>query len=304
MSKKFYTRKEAADILGVHPQSVSNYAAKGLLHEVRSGNYVKFIKEEVDALSTIPAIHSYEEIRAKAEEVEAKELELLANMTRRLEERTAEFKDLFTNGHPERWYRYRELVLQVVRLAADEALKQNEKEILWSVLELDTLQEVADRFQLTRERIRQVFEKALRHVINFRDIATSRYEAANKTIEDLKKEITGLRAQVMALEHPELGKPAAEAVSELEKFRDAYPFNQKLKDIGLSVRSLNCMRACEIETVGELVALKMTEITKCRNFGRKSLNELQELLCKMNLEFGMWRNPDYDYSYLRRKSNA
>ena len=159
MSKKFYTRKEAADILGVHPQSVSNYAAKGLLHEVRSGNYVKFIKEEVDALSTIPAIHSYEEILAKAEEVEAKELELLANMTRRLEERTAEFKDLFTNGHPERWYRYRELVLQVVRLAADEALKQNEKEILWSVLELDTLQEVADRFRLTRERIRQVFEK-------------------------------------------------------------------------------------------------------------------------------------------------
>lgn len=304
MSSKFYTRKEAADVLGVSPQSISNYAAKGLLTEVRCGSYIKFSREEVDTLNSLPAFRTVEEISAKVEELEAKERELLEETTARLNQRAQEFKNLFCDGYPERWVRYRTLMFQLAEMAAGEALNQREAQVLWAVLELDTLQEVADRFQLTRERIRQIYEKALRHILKFHDIATQRYDAAIETIEDLKKENGGLKAAIYALEHPELGKPATECVSEAEKFSSTYPFNIKLNDIGLSVRSLNCMRACEIETVGELVALKMTELSKCRNFGRKSLNELYELLRKMNLDFGMWRNPDYDYSYLRKKSNA
>jgi DNA-directed RNA polymerase subunit alpha len=61
----------------------------------------------------------------------------------------------------------------------------------------------------------------------------------------------------------------------------------KLSDMDLSVRALNCLKTSEIEILADLVKLQRTELMKFRNFGRKSLTELDELLAKHNLSFGM-----------------
>lgn len=61
----------------------------------------------------------------------------------------------------------------------------------------------------------------------------------------------------------------------------------KLTDMGLSVRALNCLKSAEVETLGELVVFNKNDLLKFRNFGRKSLNELDELLQNLNLSFGM-----------------
>lgn len=61
----------------------------------------------------------------------------------------------------------------------------------------------------------------------------------------------------------------------------------KLVDMDLSVRALNCLKAAEVETIGELVALNKADLLKFRNFGRKSLTELEELVRNKGLEFGM-----------------
>ncbi len=61
----------------------------------------------------------------------------------------------------------------------------------------------------------------------------------------------------------------------------------KLSDMDLSVRALNCLKSAEVETLGELVQLHKTDLLKFRNFGKKSLSELDELLEKLNLSFGM-----------------
>lgn len=61
----------------------------------------------------------------------------------------------------------------------------------------------------------------------------------------------------------------------------------KLSDLGLSVRALNCLRAAEVETVGELVKFTRSELLKFRNFGKKSLTEIEELMEKLGLTFGM-----------------
>ncbi len=61
----------------------------------------------------------------------------------------------------------------------------------------------------------------------------------------------------------------------------------KLVDMDLSVRALNCLKAAEVETIGELVALNKADLLKFRNFGKKSLTELEELVRSKNLEFGM-----------------
>jgi len=61
----------------------------------------------------------------------------------------------------------------------------------------------------------------------------------------------------------------------------------KLTDLDLSVRALNCLKAAEVETLGDLVKYNKNDLLKFRNFGKKSLAELEELLDKMNLTFGM-----------------
>ena len=61
----------------------------------------------------------------------------------------------------------------------------------------------------------------------------------------------------------------------------------KLVDMDLSVRALNCLKSAEVETLGELVVFNKNDLLKFRNFGKKSLTELEELLTNLNLSFGM-----------------
>jgi DNA-directed RNA polymerase subunit alpha len=61
----------------------------------------------------------------------------------------------------------------------------------------------------------------------------------------------------------------------------------KLIDLDLSVRALNCLKAAEVETLGDLVKFNKNDLLKFRNFGKKSLTELDELLESMSLSFGM-----------------
>lgn len=62
---------------------------------------------------------------------------------------------------------------------------------------------------------------------------------------------------------------------------------QKLTDLDLSVRALNCLKAADVETLGQLVSYHRNDLLKFRNFGKKSLTELDEKLESLNLSFGM-----------------
>jgi DNA-directed RNA polymerase subunit alpha len=61
----------------------------------------------------------------------------------------------------------------------------------------------------------------------------------------------------------------------------------KLVDLDLSVRALNCLKAADVDTLGDLVKFNKNDLLKFRNFGKKSLTELEDLLEAMNLSFGM-----------------
>jgi len=61
----------------------------------------------------------------------------------------------------------------------------------------------------------------------------------------------------------------------------------KLMDLDLSVRALNCLKAADVETLGDLVTFNKNDLLKFRNFGKKSLTELEELVKTKGLEFGM-----------------
>jgi DNA-directed RNA polymerase subunit alpha len=83
---------------------------------------------------------------------------------------------------------------------------------------------------------------------------------------------------------------------EEEVDRDAERMYENLKrsveELELSVRSYNCLKNADIKTIGELVQKSEAEMLKTKNFGRKSLNEIKEILSEMGLSFGMKLDPE------------
>lgn len=83
-----------------------------------------------------------------------------------------------------------------------------------------------------------------------------------------------------------------EAKKEVEEFDESslhmrQLLKTKLVDMDLSVRALNCLKAADIETLGDLVSYNKNDLLKFRNFGKKSLTELEELVEGKGLQFGM-----------------
>lgn len=75
------------------------------------------------------------------------------------------------------------------------------------------------------------------------------------------------------------------------KYRNAYPFNLSIDDYGFSVRTRNCLvTRMNIQTIGDLVAWRKGDLRKCRNLGRKSLQEIEDCLYKLGLTWHMWDN--------------
>ncbi len=88
----------------------------------------------------------------------------------------------------------------------------------------------------------------------------------------------------ITLEAPE-ETDADEFDEEVLKMRQL--LKSKLVDMELSVRALNCLKSAEVETLGDLVKFNKNDLLKFRNFGKKSLTELDDLLLRLDLSFGM-----------------
>lgn len=90
--------------------------------------------------------------------------------------------------------------------------------------------------------------------------------------------------QNMILESQERGEP--EQVDE-ELLHMRKLLKTSLNDLDLSVRAYNCLKAADVRTLGDLVRLEISDMMKFRNFGKKSLAELEQLVAEKGLTFGM-----------------
>lgn len=88
-------------------------------------------------------------------------------------------------------------------------------------------------------------------------------------------------------EEEEAGDDEVEKETEEEKLKLFEKLNKHVNELELSVRSINCLQNANIGSIGELVQKTESEMLKTKNFGRKSLNELKEILDAMGLAFGM-----------------
>jgi len=101
---------------------------------------------------------------------------------------------------------------------------------------------------------------------------------AAKLLKDHLQLFIHLDEEIMVEEEPEVDE-------EVVKVRNL--LNMRVDELELSVRSSNCLRAANIQTIKDLVTKTESEMLKYRNFGRKSLNEISSILDEMDLSFGM-----------------
>jgi DNA-directed RNA polymerase subunit alpha len=85
----------------------------------------------------------------------------------------------------------------------------------------------------------------------------------------------------------ETAKPDEEETVDEEMLHMRKLLKTNLTDLDLSVRAYNCLKAADIKTLGDLASLDISDMMKFRNFGKKSLAELEQLMTEKNLNFGM-----------------
>ena len=268
MGKKL-TRKDAANRLRVEPQTITNWVKRGLLGGYCDKNSRRFYVNGDD-------VEKY-----------AEQYKMLSVSEETLKARTMEFQD-----------KERDVNTMFDMLLKDElSIKNvndcNLRECLMSLyMELSNRGErstsvitdflggygiayIANKHSLTRERIRQIVVKGLRAFVS--DVEKCQF-ALNEN-ERLKEEVQSLKSKLAV---------ALGANDKAEK-QMVIPtvFSTRLVDLNISVRSLNAMNKHDIKTVGDLVQHSISELLETRNFGKKSLSELDDLVQSLGLHWGM-----------------
>lgn len=268
---KLISKTEAAEQLGCSERKIEDWLQHGLLR----GHYIQRSKHSskpylyVDSDSIDAIQDSVEETRLLQVAV-TKENELLEQKLRDI--RGAARIDYFP---------VRTLLEKMLNAFYDtEFCPPRSIDIMRNIiLNGKSYQEVADDLGVSKSRIGQIFERETRRLAN--RLCWLRKAADDK--RTLQKENVALRQENEVLWAKVATYDAAEAAKmEQDALRRDF-LATPLKEFDLSVRALNCLKAAKINTVGDLTHHKRSDLLKFRNFGKKSLTELDEFLQRHEL---------------------
>lgn len=251
-------KKEAARRLGRSIRTINEWISQGVLntHLVKQTNYID--GDTVDALKDTEADVTHA-IQERQKIIEGIEKEIMAFRQRE---------------NFDKWP-VREAVITFV--AVLDVLADREKKVLIDVMEGCPYEDIGEGLGLTRERVRQIFLKSLRRIsasmVSYRQMLNETIEL-RRLRDEVREKDRELRRLRKMLNVPEQN-------SEECKLK-----NIKLVDMELSVRALNCLKSAQIYTIGDLLEYDRMDLLKFRNFGNKSLNELDDLLTRLGLKWG------------------
>lgn len=302
---KLMKLSDAAERLGVDRQTIENWAARGVLH-IKKDSKPHYVDSELieqiadfgsDVAASLKALQTIkEDYEHQAADIRKAKSEMMkewndVNDIRRYKNFCVESSirtDFFTS------------VLTLFVYSGD--LSQREASILSSLLHGESMDDIAQRFGLIRESIRQIALKAIRKANTLSSIK-ERFMSLDElqtTVQSQKIVINDLRSKLKIQEEQDaLAKQLSdEAVRNKFIENDALCtlLSRRLIDCDITVRSLNCVKSIDIETIGDLVKHSKLDLLKCRNFGKKSLTELSDFVDSLGLSFGM----DVDKIYCER----
>ena len=285
---RLLSRDEAALLLDVTPQTISNWVEKGVLKGHFVDRLLKIDKATIekyfDTLSDLAFIEK--RIFAAKRDLQLAEKELEKNL-----DDTRSAIHLLGKGVPA--YLLNEIFSAIIEASGDDVLKEREKTILTMLLEGKDVEFVAEEYGLTRSRIMQIVSKAVRKLATVKTFSELRREYKQLVFDNtnFQNVIEALQNRVKKLER--INNIDTAPVSEYDYLLGdkggtfTAMMNTPVYDLDISVRSLNCLKGADVDTLYDLVKCNKTDLMKFRNFGKKSLTELEDLLESLHLHFGM-----------------
>lgn len=285
---RLLSRDEAALLLDVTPQTISNWVEKGVLKGHFVDRLLKIDKATVekyfDTLSDLAFIEK--RIFAAKRDLQLAEKELEKNL-----DDTRSAIHLLGKGVPA--HLLNEIFSAIIEASGDDVLKEREKTILTMLLEGKDVEFVAEEYGLTRSRIMQIVSKAVRKLATVKTFSELRREYKQLVFDNtnFQNVIEALQNRVKKLER--INNIDTAPVSEYDYLLGdkggtfTAMMNTPVYDLDISVRSLNCLKGADVDTLYDLVKCNKTDLMKFRNFGKKSLTELEDLLENLHLHFGM-----------------
>ena len=282
MSKtKYISSSAAAKLAGVTTETIRNLCKAGTLQYQIRGILYYVSREDVKAYKeTIEAVHAattdIETYRAKLEQ-DATEL--------RIKHEDYHERMMFLDMFPKRIVATLELLKAVVYNYRDindehDCFDPRYADVVLAVLNGKPYREIAERMKLKEPSIAAIWRRALRkfaYTMNRIDVLEKEVARLNKEVENRESIILELNGKLDNQETPEH--------AEYNRMRNLLATD--VWDLDLSARVLNTLRNAEIKTLGDLVKLDRKYLTKYRNFGKKSLTELDELLDNNGLSWNM-----------------
>lgn len=285
---RLLSRDEAALLLDVTPQTISNWVEKGVLKGHFVDRLLKIDKATIekyfDTLSDLAFIEK--RIFAAKRDLQLAEKELEKNL-----DDTRSAIHLLGKGVPA--HLINEIFSVIIEASGDDVLKEREKTILTMLLEGKDVEFVAEEYGLTRSRIMQIVSHAVRKLATVKTFSELRREYKQLVFDNtnFQNVIEALQNRVKKLER--INNIDTAPVSEYDYLLGdkggtfTAMMNTPVYDLDISVRSLNCLKGADVDTLYDLVKCNKTDLMKFRNFGKKSLTELEDLLESLHLHFGM-----------------
>lgn len=279
------TRNDAAAYLGVDPQTITNWVNKGLLGGYNDKSSKRFW---VNADDVKKYSEKYKMLSVSENLLDREQKELLAS-ERKV---NAKMQMLMHDALNVSSFSYDKIggsLCALLELTSQGGMR--EKKIMQAFFNGDRISNIAEELELSRERVRQIVVKAIR-----------KFNYAIKELADLKQENNSLKEEIKNVKMQLIMQEGEEE----EQSEDVPPsvFSIRLVNCNLPVRVLNVTKAADIDTIGDLVQYSKFEMVKFRNFGKKSLMQLDEFIHEMGLEWGMDKAKIYARGIQRMKDDT
>lgn len=270
---KMITRREAAQMLGVTEQSISNYVNKGILPSVKRNGRVYISKEGIEACK--PQLAEYTEYETKL----AQKLEELRKQNMRVHEELMVARErmglIYTLSAS--LVKYAKLVAIDLKAEIDEF-----ENVILSTPGASLL-DIVDDFGITRERGRQKLQRLCRKL---------------ESGELLKDSVELKRQRDEALAEITRMKNVTTVTNAPERNHLSDVFYTPVRELGLSVRAMNVLKLNDIVTILDIVKLTRVDLIKMHNAGRKTLFEIEDYLAQYGLHLGMTTKDIENYSLI------
>lgn len=263
----FISASQAADIAGVTTETIRNLCKAAAIRYQMHGNLFYPCREDVEQYAhTIAQIHQAELTLANYQKQLHNQTEQLLQAKKETQHHLQELLQF-----PSR-LKYIQNLLAVLIPHLDAGLKPREVEVMLQMIQGKTWEEITQKLKLTQARTMQIWDNTLKKIAD----APNELKAKGQLIEKLQNQLHDKQVR----KEQDDAEKAAEAKLSPEQRK---LLNTHVSDCNFSIRTQNCLKAAEIETIRDLLKRSRSELLKFRNFGKKSFAEIEAWLTAHNL---------------------